>query len=254
LIAKLIPPGDKERLVKEDTTVVYVMPLAGGEPEPIVVGNVPRFTPDGKKLVYFYYRQGTGRRAAIYDLENKKEHPVFRQGIGPGLHYSIISHDGKYLYINGKDGALVELNAEGTGPAENAKFLSQAFKIGCNMEWSRDMKWLTWVVDTAGDTGGWLMYAPFDPNRAVRPIKMPLGWTANSVNYYPDFSPCGKYYVYAHADPEKGVKSWSLQAKQELYVTRFPKCEATVRVTWNGAANMHPQWWGAPPAAVENEN
>ena len=33
-----------------------------------------------------------------------------------------------------------------------------------------------------------------------------------------------------------------LKSKQELYVTTFPDCKTTVRVTWNGAGNQNPHW------------
>jgi Tol biopolymer transport system component len=85
------------------------------------------------------------------------------------------------------------------------------------------------------------------------PVSLKLGWPQPSVNYFPDFSPDGKHMVYAHADMEPGVKSWELKARQELYVTRFPDCGVTVRLTWNGSANQHPHWIGpgeAPATAA----
>jgi len=253
LILDLVPRTDREHMISDKTQVVYVMPLTGGNPEPVAVGGSPRFSPDGKKVVYLYSMPRRHKRVAIYDLENKKEHPIIWRGLpNPGC-YPVISPDGKYLYVCGRGGALLELNAEGTGPAEGAKPLTQPFKIGCNVEWSRDMKWLTWVVDTHGDAGGCLKYAPFDPHKKVSVTRMDLGWEKNTINYFPDFSPDEKYYIYAHADPVGGTNSWQLQSRQELYITRFPKCETTVRVTWNGAANMHPQWWAPAQTAVSEK-
>jgi hypothetical protein len=192
-----------------------------------------------------YKFQGRGRRVAIYDLEKRQEHPVILSGVQPGC-YPAFTPDGRCLFICGAKGALFELDAEGLGPAPGAKALNRPFSQGCNLEFSRDGKLITWVVDTYADQGGWLYYAPFDPQNKVKPVKLPLGWDPNSVNYFPDFSPCGKYYIYAHAGQVKGAKSWLLQTNQELYVTRFPDCKTTVRLTFTGAACQHPQWWGPP--------
>jgi hypothetical protein len=54
--------------------------------------------------------------------------------------------------------------------------------------------------------------------------------------------------AYVHAEMQDGVKSWLLKAKQEVYVSRFPPDGVNVRITWNGAANQHPHWWGPPKA------
>ncbi len=41
---------------------------------------------------------------------------------------------------------------------------------------------------------GWLCAADLDQESGTlsNNRKLPLGWAKNSVNYYPDFSPCGK--------------------------------------------------------------
>ena len=44
-------------------------------------------------------------------------------------------------------------------------------------------------------------------------------------------------------DPDGNLAGWLCYRNMD-YVTRFPPCEATVRITWNGAANQHPHWWG----------
>jgi hypothetical protein len=104
------------------------------------------------------------------------------------------------------------------------------------------------VVDRAGDAGGWLRYAEVgNLDKAVEGKDLNLPHDKNSVNYFPDFSPDGKYLVYAHAEPT-GARSWLLQSKQELYVTRFPEGGVAVRITWSNAASQNPHWWGPPGA------
>ncbi len=240
------PAGDGETKRLETTRQgVFILDLKkeGSVPEPVAIGCEPRWSPDARRLTYMYKFGGRKRGVAIFDLEKKQEHPVKVPGISPGCYPAFIP-DGSALFICGKKGALFDLDAERLGPAKPVKTRKRAFSQGCNPEFSRDGKLITWVVDTAGDTGGWLKYASFDPENKVKVESLPLGWDKKSVNYFPDFSPDGKYYVYVHADPQKGVKSWLLTTKQEIYVTTFPDCKTTVRVTWNGAANQHPQWWG----------
>jgi hypothetical protein len=240
------PPGDGEKGRLEATKQgVFILDLKneGGVPEPVAIAGEPRWSPDARRLTYMYKLGGRKRRVAIFDVEKKQEHPVNVPGISPGCYPAFIP-DGSALFICGKKGALFDLDDDRLGPAKPVKTRKRAFSQGCNLEFSRDGKLVTWVVDTVHDTGGWLKYAPFDPENKVKAKSLPLGWDKKSVNYFPDFSTDGKYYVYAHADPQKGVKSWLLTTKQELYVTTFPDCKTTVRITWNGAANQHPQWWG----------
>lgn len=240
------PAGDGETKRLETTRQgVFILDLKkeGSVPEPVAIGCEPRWSPDARRLTYLYKFGGRKRGVAIFDLEKKQEHPVKVPGISPGCYPAFIP-DGSALFICGKKGALFDLDAERLGPAKPVKTRKRAFSQGCNLEFSRDGKLITWVVDTAGDMGGWLKYASFDPENKVKVESLPLGWDKKSVNYFPDFSPCGKYLVYAHADQQKGVKSWLLETNQELYVTTFPDCKVTVRVTWNGGANQHPQWWG----------
>jgi Tol biopolymer transport system component len=164
--------------------------------------------------------------------------------VHPGLHNCgnpAWSADGNYL-IGAQGGAhFIKLNAEKNG-VEKVTVVDSGHP--CNNEISFDGKYWTYVVDTDGCLGGWLCYRQLDYEKlsVSGGGEVPLGQKRGSVNYYPAFSPDGKYYVYAHAEQQAGVKSWEIKGKQELYVTRFPKCEATVRVTWNGAGNMHPCW------------
>lgn len=52
----------------------------------------------------------------------------------------------------------------------------------------------------------------------------------------------GRHLVYVHAEQQKGVKSWTLKTKQDLYVCRFPPDGVSVRITWTNAACQHPNW------------
>jgi Tol biopolymer transport system component len=251
--SKLVPPDDKNHKIGKENSGTYVIPSTGGKPEPAALGYIAHWSPDGKKLAYMYDGIGPGRKcrySAICDLEQKKEHTLVYGLKKLSGFFPNISPDGKYLFIAGSKGCVVELNDEGTGVAEGAKFLKKVFRQGCNEEFSKDGKWIAWVQDTYSDRGGWLHYAPFDPLKKVKGKKLPLGWDKTSVNYYPDFSPGGKYLVYSHGEQQKGFKSYTLKSKLELYVTTFPDCKVTVRITWNGGANMHPHWWGPAPTAV----
>ncbi len=245
--------SEKDRHLGEGTGI-YVMRTGSGEPQPITVGLGPRWSPDGTKLVYYYKVHPRGRRVAIYDLQMKTEYVVNHKKIKTGIQYPVITPDGQYLFVCGKDGAVVRLKESGTRVSDDWHPLYRPFSYGCNVEFSRDTKWLVWVVDTGKDVGGWLKYAPFRPEERNVPVKrLPLGWDEKSVNYFPDFSPCGKYLVYAHGDAERGMASWLHESGLELCVTTFPDCRVTVRITWNGAANQHPQWW-APPAESGTES
>jgi hypothetical protein len=114
----------------------------------------------------------------------------------------------------------------------------------CNTEVTADGKHLTYVIDTFRDQGSWLCYQTIDGAKGGRRIKMDLGWNAKSVNYYQDTSPDVKYMVYSHGDFRPGIKPYHFKSGLELYVSRFPPDKTNIRITWNGAANYHPQWVG----------
>jgi hypothetical protein len=155
------------------------------------------------------------------------------------------SPDGKWLLTSNGPVLCWPLDESQTGLAPEPKIYRPVSGHVCNTEFGPKTGFITWVIDTHKCMGSWLVYVKFDPSaKPGRAQKMKLGWAPKSVNYFPDFSPCGKYMVYVHADAQEGVKSWKLKTKQELYVCRFPPDGVNVRITWNGAANQHPHWWG----------
>jgi hypothetical protein len=171
----------------------------------------------------------------------------------------------EYVWVSDLDGANARRLCQGYLPhwAPNGKAVAYTFaqvygrahkaaggkpsgtplRDGCNGEISPDGKWITWVVDTAGNFGGWLGYAPFAPgDPKAKGQDLNLGVDKDSVNYFPDFSPDSKYLVYVHAEQQKGVKSWTLTSHQDLYVCRFPADGVSVRITWTNAACQHLNW------------
>jgi Tol biopolymer transport system component len=232
-----LPGTGKWDRSKPGTGVIWMMNADGSDQKPVAFGAEAHWSPCGKFLAYelnVYPGQ-----LVIQNLEKKTEacfeHPGLRNCGMP-----CFSPDGNHIV--GANGAAhcVKLNAEKNAVENVFKFDSGH---PCNGEISPDGKLWAYVVDTSGDLGGWLCYRELDyskPGGAEK--RLNLGWKPNSVNYYPCFSPDGKYLAYVHAEQQPGVKSWELKHSQEIYVTRFPNCEATVRVTWNGAGNQHPHW------------
>jgi Tol biopolymer transport system component len=245
------PHTNPNRLrAREGGSVVCVVDAKGGEETVLASGWLPHWSPDGKKIVYTvpFGNQRTMWKPAILEVATRKETVLDR--VQQVTMFACFTPDGKQLLFSNCGAAqCANLNAEGTGPAEPLKMtkLGVSPDGGCNLEVSKDGKWVCWVVDTYGEAGGWLHYAAFADGKASNSRKLELGWKDNSVNYYPDFSPDSKYLVYSHAENQPGVASYSIQSRQDLYVTRFPDCKATVRITWTNAAAAHPHWWG--PAA-----
>jgi Tol biopolymer transport system component len=233
--------GDQKfNRMKDKTPIVWSMNPDGSDQKPVAFGMMPHYSPDGKFLVYSIWNHPFPCQVAIMNLEKKTEaflvHPGLRNCGNP-----VWSPDGNYL-IGAQGGAhFVKLNADKTG-VENISVIDRGHP--CNNDISPCGKFWTYVVDTDGCLGGWLCFRQLDYDKlsASGGGNMPLQHQKGSVNYYPAFSPDSKYYVYAHAEQQAKVNSWELKSKQELYVTRFPDCKATVRVTWNGAGNTHPHW------------
>ncbi|MFC1671652.1 hypothetical protein ACFL01_00815 [Planctomycetota bacterium] len=223
----------------------YVMDIAGGERKPVAAGGGCHWSWDGKRLIYAFDtmgRRGYGK-TAILDLETNKETIITPGNKMRPIHMPCFTPDNKLALVSNGDALLIWLNESYNGPAADAKSACVVRGHPCNLEVSADGKWWSWVVDTHGNYGAWLQYAEarYD-GQGVRGLNLNLGWPAGSVNYFPDFSPDGKYLVYVHADQQKGVKSWELQGKQEIYAATFPECKTTVRLTWSGAGNQHPHW------------
>jgi Tol biopolymer transport system component len=247
------PTTRADRLrAREGGGVICVTDIeAGSENEEVVAqGTLPHYSPDGRKIVYSvpFGNQRTMWKPAILEVATRKETVLDR--VQQVTMFACFTPDGRQLLFSNCGAAqCANLNAEGTGLAEPLKMtrLGVSPDGGCNLEVSKDGKWVCWVVDTYGEAGGWLHCAAFADGKASNSRKLELGWNDNSVNYYPDFSPDSKYLVYSHAENQPGVASYSIQSRQDLYVTRFPDCKATVRITWTNASCSHPHWWG--PAA-----
>lgn len=218
-------------------TAIATLDLATKKITPVVLGDNAYWHPNGKTICY--NTDGANRKIGIFNLEKNEEKVV--NGMPGSVMFPNFSPDGKWLLGGGYPFSLVAINADGTAPAEGAavKKLSMS---GCNNEISKDGKSFVYVIDTFGECGGWLYRAEFDPTTAMKAEKLPLGWPEQSVNYYPDLSPDGKYMVYSHAEMKQGVESWKISADQEIYITTYPDCKTTVRVTWNRANNVHPVW------------
>ncbi len=234
--------------LKAKPMAVHRMDLASGTFMPVAAGVDAHWAPNGRKITYMMYTAKGKKfmRPAILDLESKTESVFIHLGIR-AYGMPTFTRDMKHLIVSNGDTAVrVDLNETATRIADNGNVSGIISGHPCNMELSADGKWLVWVLDTHADTGGWLHYGAFKPGgHRMRGKRLSLGWASGSVNYFPDFSPDGSYLVYAHADRQEGVKSWLLNKDQELYVTTFPDCKTTVRITFNGAGNQHPHWVGA---------
>jgi Tol biopolymer transport system component len=211
---------------------------------PLCRGDEAYWHPNGKTVCYNTDTVKGVRKIGIFDVEKKTEKIIAIPGLPKSAMFPNFSPDGKWLLIGGYPFTLAEVNAEGTDLAAGGKVQAISAISGCNNEIAKDGKAFVYVIDTHGEAGGWLCWSEFKPGEKMAGKRLPLGWQDASVNYFPDLSPDGKYMIYAHAEMKAGVESWTVKTKQELYVTRFPDCKTTVRVTWNGAANYHPNWWG----------
>ncbi len=208
-----------------------------------VGGWAPHWHPDGKKIVYHVSPLQPRYKVAVFDFEKNRE----RLAIPPerGTFFPFYTPDGRYL-VTGGARFLFEVGSDGLPGADMRRFKGSNL-VGGFGEISRDGKWFVWVEDTDSDLGGWLWYASFvaPPAPPGKRTRLPLGWERGSANYHPGFSPDAQYLVYAHGDQQKGVRAAALEKKLEFYVTRFPACDVTVRITWNGAGNYDPHWRGS---------
>jgi Tol biopolymer transport system component len=224
---------------------IWISDVDGSNAKRVAQGSYPHWAPNGKVITYVFTLVRK-HKAVLLDLEKNTEKVVVPPDYRGAQGYSAFSPDGKWLllsYGNGR-GGYWPMNEGCTDRVPDRPFgLSPLTDNNCNAEFSPDGKWVAFVSDTFKFSGSWLHYMPCEPGNAkAKVVDMKLGHEQKSVNYFPDFSPCGKYLVYSHGDSQEGVKSWELASKQDLYVTRFPDCEATVRLTWTNAACQHPNW------------
>ncbi len=240
-VVKLPQSDSLKRHVKPDKDKMAgclgVLDPATKKAVPVAIGDNGHWSPDGRKICY--NTSTKPRKIGILDVE-KKEETIIMNAPKTAM-FPNFTPNGKHVIIGGYPFTIAALKDDGTFTVGNLGIGS-----GCNNEVSKDGTQLVWVIDTYGDMGGWLCSASFDEQtgKAGKGEKLLLPWDKGSVNYYPDFSPCGKYLVYAHGEQVKGKKSYASRPDLELYVTRFPKCDVTVRITWNRAANFHTCWWG----------
>lgn len=209
--------------------------------------RMPTWSPDGKYLI--------GDKMLIYDVEKKRL--VFTSGaFGGNQHFAQFTPDMKYASVSEGDIIMGRVNADFSGFSDPFRLVAGE---ACNHEFSRDGKYVIFVRDGSNaDIDSWLFYSKVEPGRKLDSknpyavdTAMPLPHArGKSVNYYPDFSPCGKYVIYGHAPRvQEGRHGWSMDKELELYVTRFPEGGVAVRITWDGLACHDPHWWGPPAGA-----
>jgi dipeptidyl aminopeptidase/acylaminoacyl peptidase len=226
-------------------TVTWIANADGTEPKPLGYFWTPHWMPDGKGVIGNLNMKGKRNRPiAMLELGKMEEHVVSPPDWASkgSCGFAVCTSDGKWALSTNQSPIAIPLNDTGTGMADGgalAKFANGP--TGCNTDVSRDGKWVTWTIDTQGEAGGWICYAPLQLPAAGKGEKARLGWQEASVNYDSDFSPDGKYLVYMHGEIVPGKASYS-GVPSEIYVTRFPPDGVNVRVTWLGGNARHPHW------------
>jgi hypothetical protein len=240
-VKKLPRSKSLKRRIKPDKNKMAVclgiLDPAAKKAVPVAIGDNGHWSPDGKRICY--NTSGKPRKIGIFDIEKKEETIIMKAP--KSAMFPNFTPNGKFIIIGGYPFTIAAAKDDGSWSVGKLGIGS-----GCNNEVAKDGTRLVWVIDTYGDTGGWLCSALFDQEtgKAGKGGRLPLPWGKASVNYYPDLSPCGRYLVYAHGEKLKGKKSYASRPDLELYVTRFPECRPTVRITWNRASNFHTCWWG----------
>jgi hypothetical protein len=219
-----------------------VRPLAVG-------GGYGHWSPDGRKIVYQVRPRRSDFYICVFDLETNREKVI----LGPpaAAPFPFYTPDGKYVVFGGAR-TILPAEPAGNDVSKSPGVFKGPWENGGYGTISPDGKWLAWAVDTDGDSGGRLMYAPFvePPAAPAAAAYLKLKGESASIDYFPDFSPCGKYLVYAHGRRRRGLDSYDPKSRRDLYITRFPDCDVSVRITWNNAGNCDPHWWGPKTEAV----
>ena len=186
---------------------LYTMPISGGKATRITSGMSydvqPRFSPDGKKIVFISDSSGTSN-VWLYDIE-KKETKAFTKG-DRNAHFSPeFTPDGKYIvstksrsttsalgklwiyHIDGGRGS--QIAPAGVNPNSGVKMIGAAF--------GKDSRYVYY----AQRFGDWQYNAVFPQYQIVR-LDMETGDRSTITSRYgsairPAVSPDGKYLAYA---------------------------------------------------------
>jgi hypothetical protein len=225
--------------------VTWIANADGSDPKPLGPLWSIHWMPNGKGIIGNLNLKGKRNRPiTMFDLDKMEEHVVSPPDWASkgSCGFVACTPDGKWALSTNSSPVAIPLNDAGTGMAEGGS-LARFFQGpgGCNTDVSRDGKWVTWTIDTFGEAGGWIYYAPLELPKAGKGEKAKLGWSDRTVNYDSDFSPNDKYLVYMHGEIVKGKASYD-GVPSEIYVTRFPPDGVNVRITWLNGNARHPHW------------
>jgi len=239
----LVKKLDERYPVKErnmGNRVTILMNIDGSDPKPLCYQWDAHWSPCGKFIAGNINMKDRrkGRPLSVIDLDKLEERVVSPDNWSKykSRGFSTYTPDGKWICSGNP--RFIAVPVDGS----DAKPVTIVQSSGCNQEVSPDGKWFTWTVDTYGEAGGWIMYAPMDlAKSAPKAVKAKLGWPDRSVNYDSCFSPCSKFMVYMHGDCVKGKKSYQ-GVPSEIYACRFPPDGVNVKLTSLGKNARHPHW------------
>lgn len=234
----------KERNMGNRVTIL--MNIDGSDPRPLCYQWDAHWSPDGKLIAGNINMKDRrkGRPLSVIKLETLEERIVSPDDWDKykSRGFSTYTPDGKWICSGNPRFIAVPMDESGMKMADGQKPVTIVRSSGCNQEASPDGKWFTWTVDTHGEAGGWIMYAPMDLTKpAAAAVKAKLGWEDKSVNYDSSFSPCSKFMVYMHGDCVQGKKSYD-GVPSEIYACRFPPDGVNVQISFLKKNARHPQW------------